>query len=775
MRGEPLIIPLKPGFKGSDTGNKALSLLFLRKHNFRIPLTFILQSHHYDRYSSVREFFLTELRAELVKLPASYYAVRSSAESEDCEDFTNAGQYHTVTNVTGVDGLIRAILEVWESAHSERLIMYHGKKVPQTLGCAVIIQEMIRSELAGVSFSKNPVTNHQEIVIEAVEGPGEDLVQKGVTPLRWRFRNGAFIEGDSEYRHISLIRKIADDTRRLRRLYRNHVDIEWVYDGRQLYYLQLRPVTGQRDMKIYSNKMAKEMLPGQIKPLVWSVNIPLVNGTWIKLLSEITGRLNVAPEDLAKPFYYRTYFNIAALSRIFREFGLSADALESLMMSSTEIRPSFRPGLKTFRHLFRIIRFIIDKLTFEKAFLKDYGKLKLVYADISESIAYEFSAGKYKELYNRLLEEGHRLTYLNIVMPIMMQIYNKRLKSRLKKYGIEYEQLDFNRDFPELKKLSPLPAFQRIKGMINSLPDNVRSECDSYDSLTRHPEASSVIEEIKRLQLDFGHLSESGNDFSIPKWNENPEILYNLIKKSETLERRPGLLTFSELNEIRKGRISGLRNIYLRAGRFKVYREQISSLFIFGHGLFRSLYLRLGQLFEEKGILDKPEDIFYLYRVEIDRIMEEISAGSTSSIREIISARRDEMQSTSDYILPSVIYGDHAPILETGRVRNHRGVGTSAGIYTGKTRVVRSSSDFTAVMKGEVLLIPFSDVSWTPILTMAGAIVSETGGLLSHSSIIAREMGIPALVSVENACSIGNGLTVTVDGSNGILSILNYD
>ena len=79
------------------------------------------------------------------------------------------------------------------------------------------------------------------------------------------------------------------------------------------------------------------------------------------------------------------------------------------------------------------------------------------------------------------------------------------------------------------------------------------------------------------------------------------------------------------------------------------------------------------------------------------------------------------------------------------------------------------------VKKGDVLLIPFSDVSWTPVLSMAGAIVSETGGLLSHCSIIAREMGIPALASVENACSIGNGVTVSVDGSNGILTIHDYE
>jgi pyruvate,water dikinase len=109
------------------------------------------------------------------------------------------------------------------------------------------------------------------------------------------------------------------------------------------------------------------------------------------------------------------------------------------------------------------------------------------------------------------------------------------------------------------------------------------------------------------------------------------------------------------------------------------------------------------------------------------------------------------------------------------KTKNHSGTGTSSGAYTGKTRVVRRIKDFDAVIQGEVLLIPFSDVSWTPILVRAGAIVSETGGMLSHSSIIARELGIPALVSVPNACSLGDGLTVTVNGSNGILTIHDYE
>jgi pyruvate,water dikinase len=88
---------------------------------------------------------------------------------------------------------------------------------------------------------------------------------------------------------------------------------------------------------------------------------------------------------------------------------------------------------------------------------------------------------------------------------------------------------------------------------------------------------------------------------------------------------------------------------------------------------------------------------------------------------------------------------------------------------------VKSISDFDAVTNGDVLLIPFSDVSWTPVLARAGAIVSETGGMLSHCSIIAREMGIPALVSVPNACIIGNGMKVTVNGSNGILTVHDYE
>jgi pyruvate,water dikinase len=218
-----------------------------------------------------------------------------------------------------------------------------------------------------------------------------------------------------------------------------------------------------------------------------------------------------------------------------------------------------------------------------------------------------------------------------------------------------------------------------------------------------------------------------------------------------------------------------LRRAFLKAGRYKLYREQISSLYIFGYGLFRKLFLNMGKEMKERRIIESHDDIFYLSKEEIDTILENIDSPDINRFLEIIQKRKKEMEETKDIVLPPVIYGEDAPITENGRTKNHAGTGTSSGSYTGKTRVVRRTSDFASVTKGDVILIPFSDVSWTPVLTRAGAIVSETGGMLSHCSIIARELGIPALVSVPNACSLENGLTVTVDGSNGILTVHDYE
>ena len=84
-------------------------------------------------------------------------------------------------------------------------------------------------------------------------------------------------------------------------------------------------------------------------------------------------------------------------------------------------------------------------------------------------------------------------------------------------------------------------------------------------------------------------------------------------------------------------------------------------------------------------------------------------------------------------------------------------------------RVVHGIADFAKVEEGDVLAIPFSDVGWTPLFAKAGAVVAESGGMLSHSSIVAREYGIPCVVSVDGAMRMPEGAIVTVDGYRGVV------
>ena len=83
--------------------------------------------------------------------------------------------------------------------------------------------------------------------------------------------------------------------------------------------------------------------------------------------------------------------------------------------------------------------------------------------------------------------------------------------------------------------------------------------------------------------------------------------------------------------------------------------------------------------------------------------------------------------------------------------------------------MVRGLADFEKVREGDVLAIPYSDVGWTPLFAKAGAVVAESGGLLSHSSIVAREYGIPCVVSVDGAMRMPEGEIVTVDGYRGVV------
>lgn len=760
--------------KRETIGNKAYSLILLKKYNCNVPLTYVISSEAFSDFLKDKEVVLRRIFSELMTLPDLNFAVRSSTNIEDGSTYSHAGQFETILNVKGAPSIYEAIRQIWESVLGKDHNEYNEKDIGfSVINCAVILQEMIPAKLAGVGFSKNPVNNANEIIIEAVEGNGEKLVQKGVTPMRWIFRNAMLKDGPADFAMQHLIIEVFQTIARIYKINKRHIDVEWVTDGDNVYFLQLRAVTANTEQVVYSSRMAQEMLPGQIKPLVWSVNIPLVNGVWLDILSRLIKKTDLQPFDLAKAFYYRCYFNVTNLGKIFAEFGVPFERLEEIMISNEKTRHTFKPGLKTIKHSFRIISFIWSVFQFEKIFLTQYPFLIQKISELDRDISSDIQVDNFADLFLRLMRETKKLAYFNILTPLLMRIYNKRFTVKIRKLGIDYHQIDFSVAFPELETYSPVFILGQIKEQINSVMEKNHLTVLRANELSIFDAEGNIQKEIDTFLMQFGHFSESGNDFSYPKWEEDLDFVLKMAMETESLKKE-NMLNFNQINFSPIQRRSIIR-AFNKAGRFKVYREQISSLYIHGYGLFRKLYLKLADEWVKNGILKDREDIFYLYHEEIDAVLNAEGTGRISKLVTLVQQRKAEMMASQNLILPMVIYGETAPEVEFGNIKNLKGVATSPGLFKGRLKIVKKASDFHKVKRGDVLAIPFSDVSWTPVLVKAGAILSESGGILSHCSIIAREMGIPALVSVENVCALPDDLLVTVNASNGILTVHEYE
>lgn len=761
-------------------GGKAQGLRFLLTHGWRVPTTWVCPWDVTERVQRGDVEAAQAIERELAALidPLRRYAVRSSSNLEDTTDYAGAGQFATFLDVQGVDAVWRAVQAVWASARSPQAQAYLAKsgRNPEDLKMAALVQEMVPPSVSGVAFSCNPITGRDEIVVEAVRGRGDQLVQAGVTPARWVYKWGGWSTTPAETDiPQSLVEEVVVATRRIAHAYRRPVDLEWVYDGASLYWVQLRPITALAGATIYSNRIAREVLPGLIKPLVWSINTPLVNRAWVRLFTELIGPNDLDPLSLAKTFYYRAYFNMTAIGRVFELLGLPPESLELLLGleegESRTARPSFRPTRRTLRHLPRALKFLVEKARFgsqaETALMHLRARFDALAAVPIAQSSEEALLTHIDDLY-AVVEEA---AYLNIVVPLLMHIYTRLLQRELARYGATFDETDAVQEHAELRELNPAAALEPLRARFHALAPETQAAIrdGGYAVLCQRPEAHELAQAIDAYLARFGHLSESGNDFSVAPWRETPDLIVRLI--AEEVQARPQARAPSSFDAlpVPRWRRPWVRWLAARARRFRLYREQVSSLYTFGYGLFRTYFLALGERLTRRGVLSAQEDIFYLTFDEVIQLVRGTDRASDPRVR--VAQRRQELMDAQHVTPPTLIYGEEAPPLvreegAPGR-RRWRGIPTARGYYRGPARVVRGAADFARVQAGDVLVIPFADVAWTPLFAKAGAVVAGSGGMLSHSSIVAREYGIPAVVSVSEIDAIADGMIVTVDGYRG--------
>ena len=419
------------------------------------------------------------------------------------------------------------------------------------------------------------MTGMDEIIVEATLGNGEDLVQSGITPERWVNKWGEWTL-NPEVSHIEtdLIQNVVTKTKKIAKTFGSDIDLEWVYDGNSINWVQLREITSLNDSTLYSNHIAREVFPGMIKPLIWSVNVPLVCSGWIKLFDQLIGECDINPHSLAKSFYYRAYFNMGTIGKIFEALGMPGDTLELLLdveSGGTE-KPSFKPTGKTLCLLPKISLFAIDKARFAKKIDSFLPDMKRRYSSFSlENIPNLKPAEIITEI-DELYKLNEETAYYMIVTYSLMGLYNGLLKYQLKKYGIPLENIDITFGMDELNDFNPVVKLNSLNKNFNQLDEPIKEiiASSSYREFIAISGIDSFQKSVNTFIEHFGHLSDSGNDFSCTPWRENKDSIISMIvnytQRKETTSHKTH---FSNLNISALKKLI-LKPLYKKARRFLI-------------------------------------------------------------------------------------------------------------------------------------------------------------------------------------------------------------
>ncbi len=742
-------------------GGKAGRIQWLIQHRYRVPETWVVPAIQPSPEADDVEVWLPD---------RGPWAVRSSAAVEDGFESSYAGQFATELDVFDPANVAEAIRRVRLSAVGSTVTAYRERTGDTSpIAMSVMVQRMVTPRVSGVAFSRNPTTGLNEVVIEAVAGRGDALVDEGVTPQRWIERWGAWSAQpeDGAVLPEPVARAIAEETAQIAGRFGSPVDLEWVWDGTDVWWVQLRPITGLDNVAVYSNRISREVMPGMIKPLVWSINVPVVNRAWIDLFSEVIGPNDLRPDQLAKAFAYRSYFDMGTIGEIFEIVGMPRDALEMLLGLPTQAKPGFRPTLSTVRHLPRFLATATRKAFYGRRVDEQVDELLTQFRTYErEDLTILSDSGLLAQI-DDLADLATRAAYRNIVIPLLANLYVMLLRRALQKREVDVDGLDLQLGDPA-NPYNPNPALGRLGTRVASLGPEALAD---FDRNGREGLPDDVRREFESFLDRFGHLSDSGNDFSVPPWNERPAAVMRLAldhaETTGTHEATPWREATGRLNPLSR---LALQALHRRASRFVDYREAISFVYTYGYGLFRPYLLETGRRLAVRGLLVQPEDVMYL---DFDEVRELFQGSETIGPAGLVRTRRAEMAELEDVDMPETIFGDDFVPARLGPNPAERlyGVATSRGRHRGTLRIVKGIDDSPKVQPGDVVAVPFSDVGWTPLFARAGAVIAEAGGMLSHSSIVAREYRIPCVVSVPGATRLPDGATVVVDGYTGTIIV----
>ncbi|MEM1366873.1 MAG: glycerol-3-phosphate acyltransferase [Cyanobacteria bacterium P01_H01_bin.15] len=764
LQGQKLLT-LNETLKPAKAGQKAATLAQLRSWQYPVPDGWIVQAgDDPQRYLS-----------QFAPSPENPLIVRSSATNEDSADAAAAGQYLTIANVNSREALQAAITEVFASYYQQNAVQYRRDRKQTDGQISVLIQRQVHGQISGVAFSRDPIDqlNHS-VVIEAVRG-GADLVVSGeVTPQRYQVTLPQPDADDSIEIHApangdlpeAVIIAIAKITRELEDRYHGlPQDVEWTHDGEQLWLLQSRPISTLQP--IWTRKIAAEVIPGNIRPLTWSINRPLTCGVWGDIFALLLGSEKAAGLDFqetATLHFSRAYFNASLLGEIFRRSGLPPESLEFLTRGTRLSRPSLSSTLGNLPGLWRLLQ---KELQLLQDFDRDRDLFAPTLDQLEEQPVTRLTPPQLLERIDDIFVALERATYYNILAPLSFAI--RKALSKVDDSALDYLGA------PEVASIESLRILaKQTRRLLPTQLGVPEDRTAAFCYLTELPDGEEILNQFDEWLTQYGYLSEVATDIAVPRWQEAPRPVRDLFVQLifETPKYPPAQPDVSETAKPKTSLWTPAvqKRLDLKNQINKIYSQLLAHL--------RWSFLAIANQWQQERLIAAPDDIFFLELGEIRAQIEETLYLPTE-LQTLITQRKEQWQLHQKIdAVPFVIFGEPAADLgfrqsELPPERQLQGIPASPGIVEGQARVIRRFADAGQVDKECILVVPFTDSGWAALLAGAAGIVAETGGQLSHGAIVAREYGIPAIMDVPNACSrFRNGQRLKLDGRRGVIEIL---
>ncbi|RZO58221.1 MAG: phosphoenolpyruvate synthase [Sandaracinaceae bacterium] len=606
-----------------------------------------------------------------------------------------------------------------------------------------------------------------------------------------------------------LLAALVDLGRRVEGHFDDARDIEWAAVGGTVFLLQARPVTAlsrpprraskrragrERGRIVWSNVNVGEALPGVATPMTWSVLSDFSERGFRRAFGALGCRV---PRDaeLVGSFRGRIYLNLTEFMEIASQvpglrpktlLALGGGGEEAHLEMQVESQGStgfvLRLPLTVARYLRQNAGLTERVKRFDKGFAEERGRL----------LAIDFRVLSSSGL-DRVLHRVERL--LDESGLVMLNVYGNLLATVLLMRAVLQVIFKDQAERVERELLTGLSDVESAAPGLTlwHIAETAQADAAAREVLLAH-EASALRvallpEGPTRRALDrfftaYGYRGAREAEIAEARWAEDPTLPFatlraHLMRQNGAspldVERRQRAVRDRAAAELER-RMPGpakvaMRHLLALVQRFTRLRERLRSHVVQVLGLYRAVGLDASRrmMVREPGI--GPGAAFYLSVEELHAFLR----GDVERVEPLISRRR--LQLERDRALPdppdTFVGFPPAPTAEGAPSDALTGLAACSGVAVGKARVLMSPADADTLEAGEILVAPYADVGWSPLFLVAGAVVTDLGGPLSHAAVVAREYGVPTVVNVKGGTrSIQTGDEVEVDGGAGTVRVL---